>query len=165
MYNIVDIDTGAVIERLDAPPETIPQNTVLVQDSQDQKTMATTRINELASSEIALGYIDENGILFGLSKADQLNYTATASIVNMGTEEITIIGELGTEKYHEVTMENDTAKAFFEVLFSYVSSILSKYRGFKKRILEADDAEVEGILEEAEQSFRDMEAEHASKIG
>jgi hypothetical protein len=164
MYNLIELGTGAIIESYDNPPTSIPSGTFLVQDTPPPKEAATNRINELAKEEISLGYIDENGVLFGLSETDQLNYTSMSSLVNMGAEQIVVIGETADDKYYEVVFSSAEAKEFFASIFSHVESILSKYRGYKRQILE-EDTDFSDIVTSAEQSLEAVKEEHASKIG
>jgi hypothetical protein len=165
MYSAVEIETGRVIERYEIPPESIPSGTVLIQDSEDEKTIAISLINEFAAKEISLGYVDDNGVLFGLSEHDQLNYTAASSVVNMGAESITVTGETRDDKYFNIVLTNDEARVFFSNLFSHVESILNKYREIKKKALsEVDGVSLSIYVDEAEGLYKEAEEAHAEKI-
>jgi len=156
-YKIIDISTGEVIREMQEVPDAIPKNAVLVQvEEGDIRSKYIDELNKMASGEIAKGYTsDEYGVHFGLSETDQLNYTATATIVSMGAESIVIVGEKDGDKYFQLVLNNSDAKTLLSSIFNHVSYILDSYRSYKKRILSAQDedisSEFSAIIAEIEQ--------------
>lgn len=109
---------------------------------------AIDAVNLAATAEIEKGFTYTNGVVFGLSITDQLNYNSIATVVNMGADSVTIHGALNGDLYHEVTFTSAEAEAFFAAIFAYVEDILTKYRNIKKLLLVADELEISQILED-----------------
>lgn len=148
MYKAIDIYTGEVILTSKEMPVYVPKNsTIIFEEDMESINDYIAKLNEFASEEIGRGYTTEDGILFSMSSTDQLNYTAAASLVNMGADKITITGEKDGDKYYEVSLTAEEAKALFEKMFTHVKNILSKYRNYKKTILNADPSEAKLVAE------------------
>lgn len=143
-YRIIDVNTGDVIRDVAELPDSIPSGAFVVENTDiDLRAKCVNELNAMAKEEILKGYDSSYGVHFDLSETDQLNYTAVAAIVNMGVEPISITGEKDGDKYFSLELTNQEAKDLLASIFSHVSSILSKYRGYKKRISSVVDDAVE----------------------
>lgn len=150
-YNIINMETGEVLRSVEEPPAYLNVGEFLVESLAGATTTLEGAIlltNEKTREEIALGYV-KDGTTYGLSETDQLNYNSVVSLVNMGAETVTIHGSTETDRYIELSLSNAEAKVFFSEIFSYVESILNKYRLVKKSIYAAENEnEIMQILED-----------------
>lgn len=151
MYQIIDVNTQEVLRDVESPPTSIGNNEFVVQVMKVAVPLvdAIAKVNTSAERKISDGYTYTNGVLFGLSITDQLNYNSVASILNMGAESVTLFGELNGEKYYSVVMDAAAAALFFSSLFAYVDNILGEHRAVKKLLTEASVEDIEQILLDA----------------
>ncbi len=145
MYNITDINTGEIIEQVTELPPFLPPHLFPVQIVENALEMFLDEVRTHQQAELEKGYID-NGVTFGLSEVDQLNYNSIMNLVNAGESAIEVYGSTDTERYHKVTMDNATASAFFKAIFSHVAGILSAHRDVKILLETAQPEEYEQIL-------------------
>lgn len=137
MYKIVNIDTDEVLREVETPPSDLGKNEILIEVSKSGYEMAIETVNKAARNEILDGYLDSTGVKYGLSETDQLNYTASAAMAGLGYPEIEVIGEFNGDRYYKTVLSNAEAKVFFGNIFSYVASILKKYRDIKSQVYTA----------------------------
>lgn len=147
-YKIINIITQEEVCSTDILPETVGVDEFVVENVEDMKQAVIDQINKAASKEILEGFI-YNDVIYDMSHTDQLNYTSASSLVNMGAENIEIVGKTAESDMHKTIFTNSEAKIFFGQMFAYVAGILSKYRDVKINILATSEEQYSQILEDS----------------